>query len=93
MEALALREMDIGWEADICRYLVLDDEEERGVSVVDMIDMVEDHSGVKMPVVDEQHGLYVVCLGELQEICKLKYILAAMLTLISFIYFRNKLMQ
>ena len=45
--------MGIGWEADICRYLVLDDEEERGVSVVDTNDMVEDHSGVKVLVVDE----------------------------------------
>ena len=45
--------MDIGWEADICRYLILDDEEEMGVSAVDMNDMVEGHSDVKVLVVDE----------------------------------------
>ena len=45
--------MDIGWEADICRYLILDDEEERGVSVVDMNDTVEGHSGAEVLVMDE----------------------------------------
>lgn len=45
--------MDIDWEADIYRYLILDDEQERGVPVVDMDDMVEGHSGVEVLVTDE----------------------------------------
>lgn len=46
--------MGIGWEVDICRYLILNDEQERSVSVVDMNDMVEDHSGVEVLVMDEK---------------------------------------
>ena len=45
--------MDIGWEADICRYLILVDEEGRGVFVVNINDMVEAHSGVEVLVMNE----------------------------------------
>ena len=53
MEALASKEMNIDWEADICMYLVLDDDQERGVSVEDMSDTVEGHSGVEVLVMNE----------------------------------------
>lgn len=45
--------MNIGWEADIYRYLILDDEERRSVSAVDTNDMVEGHSDVEVLVMDD----------------------------------------
>lgn len=45
--------MDIGWEADICKYLSLDDDQERDVFVANMNDTVGGHSGVEVLVMDE----------------------------------------